>query len=148
MVTDMCPSLLAYAKRLSNVNVYPFFWQLFAVFFLHTQDAPFTIPTTIQSARAANCIYALLKFRETLEKQEVEPLQVQDLIPLCSAQYERIFNTTRIPGLETGVWHRSCYCSLMVMMTNTSCFGFHILLCKCVLQIRLVFPKFSCIIAK
>lgn len=26
---------------------------------------------------------------------------VQNIVPLCSSQYERIFNTTRIPGLET-----------------------------------------------
>ena len=29
-------------------------------------------------------------------------------VPLCSAQYERQFNTTRIPGLETG-WYRCRY---------------------------------------
>lgn len=26
---------------------------------------------------------------------------VQGLVPLCSAQYERVFNTTRVPGIET-----------------------------------------------
>jgi hypothetical protein len=26
---------------------------------------------------------------------------VQNLVPLCSYQYERVFNTTRIPGLES-----------------------------------------------
>lgn len=26
---------------------------------------------------------------------------VQGLVPLCSWQYERIFNTVRVPGLET-----------------------------------------------
>lgn len=26
---------------------------------------------------------------------------VQNLLPLCSYQYERVFNTTRIPGIET-----------------------------------------------
>lgn len=26
---------------------------------------------------------------------------VQGTVPLCSAQYERTFNTTRIPGIET-----------------------------------------------
>lgn len=31
------------------------------------------------------------------------------IIPLCSRQYERQFNTTRIPGIETGkkVWELS-----------------------------------------
>jgi hypothetical protein len=28
---------------------------------------------------------------------------VQKLVPLCSSQYERQFNTVRIPGKETGI---------------------------------------------
>lgn len=28
-------------------------------------------------------------------------IMLQNLVPLCSWQYERLFNTTRIPGLET-----------------------------------------------
>lgn len=27
---------------------------------------------------------------------------LQNTIPMCSSQYERMFNTSRIPGLETG----------------------------------------------
>ncbi len=30
-------------------------------------------------------------------------LMVQKLIPLCSSQYERQFNTVRIPGKEAGM---------------------------------------------
>ena len=30
---------------------------------------------------------------------------VQNLVPLCSQQYERLFNTTRIPGLESDKLH-------------------------------------------
>jgi carnitine O-palmitoyltransferase 1 len=26
---------------------------------------------------------------------------IQGLVPLCSWQYERLFNTTRVPGMET-----------------------------------------------
>ena len=26
---------------------------------------------------------------------------IQGLVPLCSWQYERVFNTTRVPGMET-----------------------------------------------
>ena len=29
-------------------------------------------------------------------------LLVNNTVPLCSWQYERQFNTTRIPGIETG----------------------------------------------
>lgn len=28
-------------------------------------------------------------------------IMVQGLVPLCSWQYERIFNTVRVPGIET-----------------------------------------------
>ena len=33
---------------------------------------------------------------------------VQNTVPLCSYQYERTFNTTRVPGIETNRiqhWH-------------------------------------------
>ena len=29
-------------------------------------------------------------------------IQVMEVVPLCSAQYERLFNTCRIPGVEVG----------------------------------------------
>lgn len=46
---------------------------------------------------------------------------IQGLVPLCSWQYERVFNTTRVPGEETdriqhlddstwiAVYHKGCY---------------------------------------
>ncbi|XP_065052608.1 carnitine O-palmitoyltransferase 1, liver isoform-like [Rhopilema esculentum] len=65
-----------------------------------TLDMP---PTTIQTARAANYIYALLSFRKMIDKQKLKPLKHMGIYPLCSAQYERVFNTTRIPGKEEDV---------------------------------------------
>ncbi|KAJ8922373.1 hypothetical protein NQ315_004316 [Exocentrus adspersus] len=64
-------------------------------------DALLLHPTKNQAARAASTINSLLVFRRLIERQELEPILVQSLVPLCSWQYERIFNTTRIPGLET-----------------------------------------------
>ncbi|XP_056631727.1 carnitine O-palmitoyltransferase 1, muscle isoform [Diorhabda sublineata] len=64
-------------------------------------DALLFHPTKIQAARAGSVIYSLLVFRRLVERQELEPILVQGLVPLCSWQYERIFNTTRIPGKET-----------------------------------------------
>lgn len=64
-------------------------------------DALLLHPTKIQAARAASAINSLLVFRRLVERQELEPILVQGLVPLCSWQYERIFNTTRIPGTET-----------------------------------------------
>lgn len=57
--------------------------------------------TNVQVARAASTIHSALKFRRLLERQELEPIFIQGIVPLCSWQYERIFNTTRIPGMET-----------------------------------------------
>lgn len=58
-------------------------------------------PTTnIQSARAANMTYLMLRFRRTIERQELKPIIAQGLVPLCSSQYERMFNTVRVPGIE------------------------------------------------
>ena len=63
-------------------------------------DALFIRPTERQSSRAANLVYAALMFRRMIDRQELKPIMVQNLVPLCSWQYERVFNTTRIPGVE------------------------------------------------
>ncbi|KRX42769.1 Carnitine O-palmitoyltransferase 1, liver isoform, partial [Trichinella sp. T6] len=55
--------------------------------------------TTIQAARAANITYASLLFRRLIERQELKPILI-GVVPLCSSQYERTFNTCRIPGVE------------------------------------------------
>lgn len=51
---------------------------------------------------------------------------VQGLVPLCSWQYERIFNTVRVPGRETDrivhypdsnhiiVLYRGCYYKMLI----------------------------------
>lgn len=58
-------------------------------------------PSKVQAARAASAIYSCLQHRRLVERQELEPIMVQGLVPLCSWQYERIFNTTRVPGIES-----------------------------------------------
>ncbi len=57
--------------------------------------------TTIQSARAANVVAALFNFRRLLDKQLIKPIISNGIVPLCSRQHERQFNTTRIPGEQT-----------------------------------------------
>lgn len=64
-------------------------------------DALLVCPTDKQTSRAANLIYSSIIFRRQIDRQELKPLMIQGLVPLCSAQYERIFNTCRIPGVET-----------------------------------------------
>lgn len=64
-------------------------------------DALLMQPTKIQAARAASAINSCLHYRRLVERQELEPILIQGLVPLCSWQYERIFNTVRLPGTET-----------------------------------------------
>ncbi|KAJ3598099.1 hypothetical protein NHX12_001613 [Muraenolepis orangiensis] len=42
-------------------------------------------------------------YRRKLERGELEPLRALGIVPMCSSQMERMFNTTRIPGIETDV---------------------------------------------
>ncbi|CAL1297471.1 unnamed protein product [Larinioides sclopetarius] len=64
-------------------------------------DAILVHPSKVQAARAACFIHSAFLFRRSIDRQTLKPIMVQNLVPLCSAQYERMFNTTRIPGKET-----------------------------------------------
>lgn len=82
--------------------------------------------SSIQTARAANLTHLMLKFRNRIEHQKLKPIMVQGLVPLCSWQYERMFNTARVPGVEGDkivhyediehivVLHKGCYYKMMV----------------------------------
>ncbi|XP_051512130.1 carnitine O-palmitoyltransferase 1, liver isoform-like [Myxocyprinus asiaticus] len=67
----------------------------------YTMDFLYVIPTHRQAARAGNVVHAMLKYRRKLERGELTPLRALGIVPMCSFQYERMFNTTRIPGIET-----------------------------------------------
>ncbi|KAM6154794.1 palmitoyl thioesterase CPT1C isoform 2-T2 [Erethizon dorsatum] len=54
----------------------------------------------LMAARAGNAVHALLLYRHRLKCQEISPTLLMGMRPLCSAQYERIFNTTRVPGVQ------------------------------------------------
>ncbi|XP_024920583.1 carnitine O-palmitoyltransferase 1, liver isoform isoform X2 [Cynoglossus semilaevis] len=67
-------------------------------------DFLYVTPTPLQAARAGNTITALLLYRRKLNREELKPSFVPGtVIPLCAAQCERMFNTTRTPGEETDV---------------------------------------------
>lgn len=57
-------------------------------------------PTPRQTSRAATVIHCLFAFRSILDKEKIKPIRVNGLVPLCSFQYERVFNTCRIPGVD------------------------------------------------
>uniref|UniRef100_A0A6Q2YFM9 carnitine O-palmitoyltransferase n=1 Tax=Esox lucius TaxID=8010 RepID=A0A6Q2YFM9_ESOLU len=56
-------------------------------------DFLYVTPTPLQAARAGNTLHAAFMYRRNRVPGTV--------IPLCAAQCERIFNTTRTPGEET-----------------------------------------------
>lgn len=86
----------------------------------------FGVVTKSQTARAASLTYWMLQFRRKIERQEMKPIVAQGIVPLCSAQYERMFNTSRVPGVEGDkivhyedikhivVLHKGCYYKMMI----------------------------------
>ncbi|CAL8285078.1 unnamed protein product [Merluccius merluccius] len=90
-------------------------------------DFLYVTPTPIQAARAGNTIHACLLYRRKLNREELKPSRIPGtVIPLCAAQCERMFNTSRTPGEETdsvqhwqdseyvAVFHRGRYFRLWV----------------------------------
>uniref|UniRef100_A0A669F3Q4 Carnitine palmitoyltransferase 1A n=1 Tax=Oreochromis niloticus TaxID=8128 RepID=A0A669F3Q4_ORENI len=68
----------------------------------YAMDFLYVFPTSIQAARAGNAIHSIMLYRRKLDRAQIKPLMLLHTIPMCSAQYERMFNTTRVPGVETG----------------------------------------------
>ncbi|XP_060102042.1 carnitine O-palmitoyltransferase 1, muscle isoform isoform X1 [Heteronotia binoei] len=67
----------------------------------YIMDFLYAQPTRRQAARAGNAVHAMLLYRHKLDREELKPVMIQGVVPMCSFQMERIFNTTRIPGKET-----------------------------------------------
>uniref|UniRef100_A0A8C6UP83 Carnitine palmitoyltransferase 1Ab (liver) n=1 Tax=Neogobius melanostomus TaxID=47308 RepID=A0A8C6UP83_9GOBI len=68
----------------------------------YAMDFLYVFPTSIQAARAGNAIHAIMLYRRKLDRAQIKPLMLLHTIPMCSSQYERMFNTSRVPGLDTG----------------------------------------------
>lgn len=91
----------------------------------HTYDI-FIIPSHKQAARAAGLVHEMLQFRDRIEKETLKPIMVQGVVPLCSNQYKRMYNTARVPGVECDkidhyehikhivVLHKGCYYKVMI----------------------------------
>uniref|UniRef100_A0A674PK88 Carnitine O-palmitoyltransferase 1, muscle isoform n=1 Tax=Takifugu rubripes TaxID=31033 RepID=A0A674PK88_TAKRU len=67
----------------------------------YIMDLLYITPTHRQAARAGNMVHAMLQYRRKLERGEHAPLRALGTVPMCSTQMERMFNTTRLPGIET-----------------------------------------------
>uniref|UniRef100_A0A6Q2ZE00 carnitine O-palmitoyltransferase n=1 Tax=Esox lucius TaxID=8010 RepID=A0A6Q2ZE00_ESOLU len=57
----------------------------------YAMDFLYVFPTSLQAARAGNAIHAIMLYRRMLDRAQIKPLMLQNTIPMCSAQYERIF---------------------------------------------------------
>ncbi|XP_008291897.1 carnitine O-palmitoyltransferase 1, liver isoform isoform X1 [Stegastes partitus] len=68
----------------------------------YAMDFLYVFPTSIQAARAGNAIHAIMVYRRKLDRAQIKPIYLlANKVPLCSAQWERMFNTSRVPGVET-----------------------------------------------
>ncbi|NXV36685.1 CPT1B palmitoyltransferase, partial [Rissa tridactyla] len=67
----------------------------------YAMDFLYITPTHVQAARAGNMVHAILLYRRKLDRGEIPPVMALGIVPMCSYQSERMFNTTRIPGKET-----------------------------------------------
>ncbi|KAF3854593.1 hypothetical protein F7725_022648 [Dissostichus mawsoni] len=68
----------------------------------YAMDFLYVFPTSIQAARAGNAIHAIMLYRRKLDRAQIKPLMLLQTIPMCSAQYELMFNSSRVPGVDTG----------------------------------------------
>uniref|UniRef100_A0A8C5HJ69 Carnitine O-palmitoyltransferase 1, liver isoform-like n=1 Tax=Gouania willdenowi TaxID=441366 RepID=A0A8C5HJ69_GOUWI len=86
-------------------------------------DFLYVTPTPVQAARAGNTVTALLLYRRKVNREELKPSRVPGTdIPLCAAQCERMFNTTRTPGVETGNTHTHTHTH-----THTAAYTYNVL---------------------
>ncbi|KAM6216558.1 carnitine O-palmitoyltransferase 1, muscle isoform 2-T2 [Rhynchocyon petersi] len=67
----------------------------------YAMDFVLVRPTQVQAARLGNIVHAMILYRRKLDREEIKPMMALGLVPMCSYQMERMFNTTRIPGKET-----------------------------------------------
>ncbi|KAF1641617.1 Carnitine O-palmitoyltransferase 1, muscle isoform, partial [Eudyptes chrysocome] len=67
----------------------------------YAMDFLYVTPSHVQAARAGNVVHAILLYRRKLDRGEIPPVMALGIVPMCSYQSERMFNTTRIPGKET-----------------------------------------------
>ncbi|MPC08983.1 Carnitine O-palmitoyltransferase 1, liver isoform [Portunus trituberculatus] len=59
-----------------------------------------TIPDLYCVSRAANVVHSILSIKRQIDREELQPLLLRNTIPICMAQYERLFSTVRVPGEE------------------------------------------------
>ena len=73
----------------------------------------------------------LSMFRRQIDRQELKPIMIQGLVPLCSWQYERLFNTTR----NTRSWNWQT-CPSQWLSTHRRLLSWKVLQDECVSSIE------------
>lgn len=63
-------------------------------------DGSYTVPTSLRNARAAQMLHNMLKYNLIVEREKIEPMLIQGMVPLDMSQHRRMFATTRIPGRD------------------------------------------------
>uniref|UniRef100_A0AAQ4PTQ5 Carnitine palmitoyltransferase 1Ab (liver) n=1 Tax=Gasterosteus aculeatus aculeatus TaxID=481459 RepID=A0AAQ4PTQ5_GASAC len=82
----------------------------------YAMDFLYVFPTSIQAARAGNAIHAIMLYRRKLDRAQIKPLMLLHTIPMCSAQYESMFNSSRVPGVDTGRVFSSAASSALLLL--------------------------------
>jgi Choline/Carnitine o-acyltransferase len=59
-----------------------------------------TLVVGFSAARAASMIRLILEFAQLIDRETLEPMLIQNIVPLCMAQYKFMFSTTRVPGKD------------------------------------------------
>ncbi|XP_037516905.1 carnitine O-palmitoyltransferase 1, liver isoform [Rhipicephalus sanguineus] len=82
-------------------------------------DQSYSHPSHIQSSRTAVIIHNCLVFKRLIDREELQPLVLRGTVPICMSQYERLFSTTRVPGVDIDeICHYSSTESKHVMLQH------------------------------
>ena len=106
-----------YFKRVFSMNYVSDWWEKFVYLRsrqalpvssnFYAMDSGRTVPTSVQSARAAYLTHMLLRYASQLEHETIAPVLIGSTrkgeggVPLCMNQIKRLFSTSRTPGRET-----------------------------------------------
>lgn len=63
-------------------------------------DQSYCHPSHLQASRTAVLIHNCLVFKRLIDREELQPLVLRGTVPICMSQYERLFSTVRIPGID------------------------------------------------
>lgn len=61
----------------------------------YIMDHSYWRSTKFQISRAAQVVHDCLVFKRLIDREELPPLVIRHTIPICMAQYERLFSTSR-----------------------------------------------------